>query len=83
MSTKTIAVDSRVYSRLAAAKREGESFSKVIDRLLSETETAGTGSDILKGLERVAPMPSEHAEAILRVIAENRDGETWTQSDLR
>lgn len=47
MSTKTIAVDSRVYERLAAARREGESFSKAIDRLLQEAAAFHTGGAIL------------------------------------
>jgi predicted CopG family antitoxin len=51
MSTKTIAVDSRVYDRLAREKREGESFSKTIDRLLREIGGVHTGSHVLRALE--------------------------------
>lgn len=83
MSTKTIAVDSRVYDRLAAAKREGESFSKVIDRLLSEVRAAHTGRDILQGLGSVAPLTQEDSETFLEVIAGNRASERWDERDLR
>jgi predicted CopG family antitoxin len=82
MSTKTIAVDSRVYERLRAAKREGESFSKALDRLLSEVETAHTGSDILERLDAHPVLTPEDAEVFLGVIAEGRAGETWNDSDL-
>lgn len=82
MSTKTIAVDSQVYNRLAAVKKEGESFSKAIDRLLTEVVAAHTGSDILRGLT-FAPLPAEEAEVFLEVVAENRTSERWERRDLR
>lgn len=36
MATKTIGIDEDTYERLKAEKREGESFSDVVDRLLGE-----------------------------------------------
>lgn len=83
MSTKTIAVDSRVYERLAAAKNEGESFSKAIDRLLSQLETIHTGQDILRGLDTIGPLADADAEVFLDVVAENRVSEEWDDDDLR
>lgn len=83
MSTRTIALDSRVYDRLAALKREGESFSRLIDRLLTEVGAAHTGSDILRGLATVPPLSYEESEAFLDVVAENRASETWNERDLR
>lgn len=83
MSTKTIAVDSRVYDRLAQAKREGESFSKAIDRLLREVGAAHSGGHILKALAEVPPLPERDAEAILAVVEENRATEVWEEHDLR
>ena len=83
MSTKTIAVDTRVYDRLAAAKRDGESFSKAIDRLLTEVAAAHTGSDILSGLATIAPLSPADAEVFLQVVAENRASEDWGERDLR
>jgi len=83
MSTKTIAVDSQVYARLAAAKKEGESFSKAIDRLLAEVGDAHTGSDILRGLAELAPLSDAEAETFLAVVAEDRESEEWEPLDLR
>jgi predicted CopG family antitoxin len=83
MSTKTIAVDSRVYNRLAREKREGESFSKAIDRLLREVGGVHTGSHVLRALEEIAPLPEEDAAAMLAIVQENRASETWQEHDLR
>jgi predicted CopG family antitoxin len=77
MSTKTIAVDSRVYERLASAKREGESFSKTIDRLLTQLGAAHTGGEILRQLEDVPALTQDDATAFLRVIDEARRDEDW------
>ncbi len=83
MSTKTIALDSRVYERLAMVKTEGESFSKVIDRLLTEVRLAHSGNDILRGLANVASLPEGDSEKFLKVVTENRVGEEWERRDLR
>lgn len=83
MSTKTIAVDSRVYDRLASVKRSEESFSKAIDRLLTELEAAHTGGDILRGLASFSPLSQADAEAFLNVVAEDRAQERWDARDLR
>ncbi len=83
MSTKTIAVDSRVYERLAAIKGEGESFSKAIDRLLDEVGSVCTGAEILRGLRMVPDLSDDEAESMLAVVRENRDQERWTVNDLR
>lgn len=77
MSIKTIAVDTAVYERLAATKRSGESFSKAIDRLLTDADAASTGADILRRLESFSPLPDEDAGVFLDVIAENRATEDW------
>ncbi len=79
MSTKTIALESSIYGRLAALKRDGESFSKVIDRLLSEVADAHTGRDILRGLGGFSRLTESDADRFLTVVAENRDSEHWEQ----
>lgn len=83
MSTRTIAVDSQVYERLSRVKRESESFSKAIDRLLRQVAAARTGRDILRALEEVVPLPEEDAAVMQAVVQENRASEAWEEHDLR
>lgn len=83
MSTKTIAVESGVYERLADVKREGESFSKLIGRLLEQIGAAHTGRDILCGLREFSALAEADAEVMLTVVRESRETETWTAHDLR
>jgi predicted CopG family antitoxin len=83
MSTKTIAVDSTVYERLAKAKLEGESFSKTIDRLLELVGSAHTGASILGALSAIPTLSDRDSEVFLRVIDENRADEEWPRNDLR
>jgi hypothetical protein len=71
-------VDSRVYERLAAAKQEGESFSKGIARLLARAASANTGVDILRELAGLPPLGPEHARVFVAVVAENRAREQLT-----
>lgn len=39
MGTKTVGLREEVYERLAAEKREGESFSDAVDRILDATQS--------------------------------------------
>ena len=82
MSTKTIAVDTRVYERLAEAKREGESFSRTIERLLKEVASAHTGGEILRSLATFSALPEQDSDAFFEVISRNRKEEPWTRHDL-
>lgn len=79
MAIKTIAVDAGVYDRLAANKRSGESFSKAIDRLLTDASEANSGADILRRIEGFSPLPDEEADVYMAVIEENRTGEAWPE----
>lgn len=58
MSTRTLAVDSQVYDRLAGARRKGEFFSNVIDHLLDEVGAVHTWRDILPRGRPVAVVDS-------------------------
>ncbi|WP_135305998.1 antitoxin VapB family protein [Haloarcula amylovorans] len=64
MGTKTIGVRDDVYERLKARKREGESFTELMDRLLDESP--GDWRDGFGGLE------SEAAADLERIAAESR-----------
>ena len=83
MSTKTIALDNVVYEKLAREKREGESFSRTIDRLLRESASRATGGEILRGLGALPAMNEAVAEEILAAVKENRETEEWGARDLR
>jgi len=82
MSIKNIALDSKVYRRLSAFKRESESFSKAVARMLDTAQNAHTGQDILAGLSRLPGLSEEDAETMLRVPAEARREEAWEPLDL-
>jgi len=83
MSTKTIAVNSGVYEKLAGEKREGESFSRLLARLLEEVGAAHTGRVILRGLADLPKLTEEDGDVMLAVIRESREEELWTEHDLR
>ena len=83
MSTKTIAVESNVYNRLAGEKRESESFTKVIARLLNTAAAAHTGGSIAAALADLRPLSDGEAQQMLAVVQEGRAGEKWERHDLR
>lgn len=64
MSTKTIGIKEGVYDRLAAEKREDESFTDTIDRLI---DTAS--SDWRHGFGRYS---DEDGEEFERIVTESR-----------
>jgi predicted CopG family antitoxin len=74
MGTKTIGIKESVYDRLAAAKRPGESFSDVIDRLLDEM-----AGDWRTGFGAY----SEREATDLREAVERHRRETTTSHDDR
>ena len=83
MSTKNIAVDTRVYEKLSRLKREGESFSKLIDKLVEEGALRHTGASILETLSRGPEvLTEEEAAAMQRVVDGNRALEDWQRNDL-
>ena len=82
MSTKTIAVDSKVYARLAAAKQESESFSKAIGRILGKVQGQNTGEVVLLRLRDFPSLSEVDADQMLDRVAESRAHEDWGLHDL-
>jgi predicted CopG family antitoxin len=82
MSTKTIAIDSEVYGRLANLKRQSESFSRVINRLIDRVVTAHTAADVLAHLDAQPSLSDGDADTMARLVRENRDTEDWPTHDL-
>jgi predicted CopG family antitoxin len=82
MSTKTIALESGVYDRLARHKRQSESFSKTIDRLIARVASAHTVADVIARLDEHSPLSEADAAAMASVVRENRKAERWPSHDL-
>jgi predicted CopG family antitoxin len=68
VATKTISIDLEAYERLKGRKKEGESFSQAIKRLVSKP------FDYKKWLDDLAAHPAsdEFIEAVERVVADRR-----------
>ena len=84
MSTKTIAVESGVYQRLALEKQESESFTKVIDRLLRNQMTMGTCGDAVFSAMKIWGTDERDREAMLmeQRLDEQRKSTNWIQESL-
>ena len=65
MGTKTIGLDDEAYERLAAQKREGESFSDTVKRI-----TEAVASDWREGFGR---LDDGTADRIAAAVAESRE----------
>ncbi len=87
MSTKTVALESSVYERLARAKRPSESFTKVIDRLLTaHAHARGTCSQAVADAAAIwGKEPAGHGDAeadlMESLIAESRKDTDWTSEN--
>mgnify|MGYP006303372615 CR=1 FL=1 len=64
MAVKTLTIDLDAYRLLAADKRAGESFSKVIKRRMREAKTA---DDLLRDLDR-ALVAEDTLDALDKVV---------------
>ncbi len=68
MATKTISIDIEAYNRLKGVKKENESFSQTIKRVVRKPfDYAKWIADIRKN-----PMSAEAIEAVEQVIANRR-----------
>lgn len=73
MAVKTITIDLEAYDLLAARKQAGESFSRVLKRLLAEGDSTAAG--LLRDLPLIG-LAQETLERIDDVIHER--GNDWT-----
>ena len=80
MSIKTIAVGTEVYEKLAHRKRTGESFTKLIDRLLDHTASSGTCADAVREAAEIwgkSGGQASEADQMEKVIRDNRRNARW------
>jgi predicted CopG family antitoxin len=72
MGTKTVGLREEVYERLAAEKREGESFSDVVSRILDDEQSDWRHS---------FGVMSERAEAFEQAVRKQREGTSHGLAD--
>lgn len=78
MGTKTIGITEAVYDRLAAEKREDESFTETIDRLLDSVT-----SDWRRGFGRYAGTEGDEFERLVdQVRRDHAEGLAQRQNDV-
>lgn len=79
MSTKTIAVETTVYERLARVKRPSESFTKAIARML-DAATAPTCASAVREAAAVWGRSDTSADAdrIEEVVRKSRTDADWS-----
>lgn len=84
MSTKTIAVESSVYERLAREKRSSESFTKTINRLI-HTANSGTCASAVADAASVwqAIGNDRDAERMEQILHQNRASTDWREESPR
>lgn len=82
MSTKTIALDSKVYTKLSRLKGESESFSKVIDRLVDSCRPR-TALELFDFIDHeLPPLSCAEARSFETTLKENRKESIGPACDL-
>ena len=79
MAVKTITIDMEAYEKLAREKKEGESFSQVIKRILGARRM--TANDLLKRIEKVT-LSDDTLDRIEEVVR-HRERDLVQAPDLR
>ena len=78
MATKTIALEVSVYDKLLGRKRGSESFTKIIDRLISEGLGGQTCGDALATAAKIWGDGTEKEARIMEdVVRKGREGARW------
>lgn len=85
MSTKTIALESSVYERLSRSKRPSESFTKAIERLLTESRATTCGQALVDAAEIWGTSPPTNSEirVMERALDERRKNVDWAVEEPR
>ena len=80
MSTKTVAIKSDVYQKLAQEKREEESFTKTIDRLLGYQQTQTCASAVREASKLWADVAhaDDEADVMEKGISAGRSATDWS-----
>jgi predicted CopG family antitoxin len=83
MATKTIALEVSVYDKLLGRKRNSESFTKIIDRLISESAGSRTCADAVATAVKIWNDGTEYeAQAMEDVIRKGRENTRWEVESL-
>ena len=83
MVTETIALDVWVYDRLLGQKRNSESFTKIIDRLISESVGSRTCAEAVATAAKIWSDGTEkEARAMEDGIREGRKNTHWEVEPL-
>lgn len=79
-----MALDSRIYERLAQEKRESESFTKVIDRLLQGQAGRGTCGAAVLSAAKIwgSDDRGEDADCMEALLDEGRRSTDWEAKPL-
>jgi predicted CopG family antitoxin len=83
MSVKNVALDTRVYDKLAGLRKDSESFTKAIERLINQRQSAHTGKELLAWLAEFDELNEKEAKSILKIVNKARTEEKWPRHDLR
>jgi predicted CopG family antitoxin len=83
MATKTIALEVSVYDKLMGCKKPSESFTKTIDRLISESADQHTCASAVAAAGEIWKSGSEREAQIMdEALRKNREPSAWVVEPL-
>ena len=83
MATKTIALEVSVYDKLMGCKKPAESFTKTIDRLISESADQHTCTAAVAAAGEIWKSGSEREAQIMdEALRKNREPSAWDVEPL-
>lgn len=82
MGSKNISLREDAYERLKARKREGESFTDVVNRLTEDDKWSGfgalSGSNVREGMERAHNDLNEEMQRDIDEMSDDEDDDAGT-----